>query len=459
VSSPVTVEERAVAGRAARSDVPRSSHGTWEPAPRREPLEILQAQAASRVPQLVPIRYGRMLESAFAFYRGAAAVMAADLAGNPSTGLTVQLCGDAHLSNFGIFAGPDRRLLFDLNDFDETLPGPFEWDVKRLVASVEVAGRSRGFGRTHRRRAVLAAVAAYRRSVRSFAKMHTLDVWYSRLDVDELVRESRDAEDGALERSVTKARRKDSARALSRLTAVVDGHPRFLSQPPLLVPVSELLPADETATMEALLRGWLRDYRATLPASHRHLLDRYRFSDMAHKVVGVGSVGTRAWVVLMLGRDQSDPLVLQVKEAQASVLEPYVGASAYREHGRRVVEGQRLMQAASDIFLGWAAGTGLDGAHRDFYVRQLWDAKGSVEVDQLPVQGFQRYAKLCGTALARAHARSGDPVAIGAYLGGGDSFDAAMVAFATAYADVTEDDHGTLQQAAGAGVIEAASGL
>jgi uncharacterized protein (DUF2252 family) len=455
-----TVEERAARGRAARSAVPRSAHGAWSARPnRQDPIELLQAQAEARVPELVPLRYGRMLASPFAFYRGAAAVMAADLGGRPSTGLNVQLCGDAHLSNFGTFAGPDRRLLFDLNDFDETLPGPFEWDVERLVASVEVAGRQRGFPSSHRRRAVIAAAAAYRRAMRDYAGMRTLDVWYARLDVAELLQNRRgeltatDTRD--LDRYMAKSRRKDSVRALSRLTTVVDGVPQFLSEPPLLVPISALLAPEQSEETEAFLKRGLQDYRATLPESHRVLLDRFSFADMARKVVGVGSVGTRAWVILMLGRDASDPLVLQIKEATASVLEPYALASVYREHGRRVVEGQRLMQAASDSLLGWLSGPGLDGVRRDFYVRQLWDAKGSADVDQMPPQRFLAYVRLCGTALARAHARSGDPVAIAAYLGSGDAFDKAMVAFATAYADVSDDDHATLVQAAGAGVVDA----
>ena len=460
----VAADDRVSAGRAARKAVPRSDHGGWRPADDRpDPVEILERQAATRVRRLVPIRYGRMLASPLAFYRGAAAVMAADLAAMPSTGLNVQLCGDAHLSNFGTFAGPDRRLVFDLNDFDETLPGPFEWDVKRLVASFVVAARDLGLPEAEEAEAARTAARSYRQAMRRFAGMRTLDVWYARLDVDDLLAQWRSratARDAAkADRQIAKARTKDSARAVSKLTELVDGRPRFRHEPPLLIPVSELVSGDDVPRTAEMLRGWLRRYRASVQASHRALLDRFSFADMAHKVVGVGSVGARAWIVLLLGRDERDALILQVKEAQASVLEPHLGRSPYKEHGRRVVEGQRFMQAASDILLGWASGEGLDGVHRDFYVRQLWDAKGSADFERMTRSRLSTYAELCGRALARAHARSGDPVAIGAYLGGSDRFDRAMAAFAIAYADRNAEDFAALARAVDAGRVEARAGL
>jgi len=461
LAAPRGAEERAAAGRAARQAASRAAHAEWTPAPGREdPVAIVERQEETRIAELVPIRHARMLRSPFAFFRGAAAIMAADLAGRPSPGLTVQLCGDAHLGNFGTFAGPDRRLVFDLNDFDETLAGPFEWDVARLATSVEVAGRDRAFAAAVRRRATRATVRSYREAMRRLAGLGTLEVWYARDDVDELLadyrRRSSAAEAQELERRLAKTRAKDSLRALSKLTERVDGTRRFVHDPPLLVPLSELLPEGELEGMEKQLRAFLRGYRASISASQRVLLDRFSFTDMAHKVVGVGSVGTRAWVVLMLGRDESDPLVLQIKEAKRSVLEPHLGASPYRQHGRRVVEGQRLMQAASDVFLGWLSGDGRDGVRRDFYVRQLWDGKGSVDLERIPADRFTTYGELCGAALARAHARSGDPVAIAAYLGRGDSFERAMHAFAVRYADQNDEDFTALEAAADAGRITVA---
>ena len=446
-------DERAAAGREARRGLPRSAHADWSPAPGREdPVAILERQGETRIPELIAIRYCRMLRSPFAFYRGGAAIMAADLASVPSTGITAQLCGDAHLSNFGTFAGPDRRLVFDLNDFDETHPGPFEWDVKRFAASIEVAAGVR-------RRALRDGVRTYRKSMRRLAEQRTLEVWYARHDVEELLARHRgktsDAVARDVDRRLERTKAKDSLRALSKLTELSDGARRFISDPPLLVPLRELMQPGELEETERTLRAFLRSYRASISASQRALLDRFRFTDMAHKVVGVGSVGSRAWVVLLLGRDDSDPLVLQLKEAQASVLEPHLGKSAYRQHGRRVVEGQRLMQAASDIFLGWCGGTGADGAHREFYVRQLWDAKGSADLERIEPDRFGIYAELCGAALARAHARSGDPVAIGAYLGRSDAFERAMEAFAAAYADRNEADFAALEAAADAGRIPA----
>jgi uncharacterized protein (DUF2252 family) len=458
-AAPRGADARAEAGREARQAVPRSGLAEWSPAAGREdPVAVLERQAATRIPELVAIRYGRMLRSPFAFFRGAAAVMAADLAGTPSPGLRVQLCGDAHLSNFGTFAGPDRRMVFDLNDFDETLPGPFEWDVKRLAASIEVAARHRGFPPQAGRKAVRAAARRYRETMARLAGMRTMEVWYERQEIDELLAEYRRGANGAdpeLDRRLAKARAKDSLRALAKLTAVSEGRRRFLHEPPLLVPLDELLEPEEAERAAAMLRGCLRSYRASLAAPQRALLDRFTVADMAHKVVGVGSVGARAWVVLLLGRDDGDPLVLQVKEAQPSVLEPHLGASAYSRHGRRVVEGQQLIQASSDILLGWLTAEGLDGVQRDFYVRQLWDAKGSADLERMSPGRFTTYAELCGTALARAHARSGDPIALAAYLGRSDTFDRALAGFAGRYADRNAEDFAALEAAADDGRIPA----
>jgi uncharacterized protein (DUF2252 family) len=450
--------ERAASGKAARSGARRSSHAGWEPPEgRADPVAILERQARSRVPELVPIRYGRMSASPFAFFRGAAAVMAADLAGTPVSGLRVQACGDAHLSNFGAFAAPDRRLVFDLNDFDESLPGPWEWDVKRLAASFAIAGRENGFKRRERGAAVLEAARSYRDSMRAFAAQGNLDVWYARFDVEALMGEI-EAEpelSKQVRRGVAKAQAKDSMRALEKLTHVVDGELRILADPPLIVPVEELMAAEETRDLEQVLLAVLDSYRESLPADRQHLLDGYRFRHMARKVVGVGSVGTRAWIVLLTGGEDSDPLFLQAKEAEASVLEPYAGASRFDNHGQRVVEGQRLMQAASDIFLGWCPAVGIDGGRRDFYVRQLWDWKRSVEVERLTPHSLQLYARMCGWTLARAHARSGDRIAIAAYLGGGGAFDSAIAEFSERYADQSERDHAALVEAIGSGRIAA----
>ncbi|HET6831262.1 MAG TPA: DUF2252 domain-containing protein [Solirubrobacterales bacterium] len=447
-------------GKRARELAPRSSHGKWSPAAdRRDAVAILEAQAGDRVAELVPIRYGRMLASPFAFFRGAAAVMAADLAATPRSGITVQLCGDAHLANFGAFAAPDRSLVFDVNDFDETLPGPWEWDVKRLVASVEIAGRDREFGRKQRVLAVQAAAGEYREQIRRLAKMGNLEAWYQRVDV-ELIRERHadevdEAAIAVFDRNVAKAKRKTSARAFAKLIREVDGELRIVSDPPLITPLAELLDDDALAAATGDLRRILGEYRASLPQGLRKLLDRYRLVDMARKVVGVGSVGTRAWIVLLLGRDGDDPLFLQVKEAQRSVLEPHAGRSIYARQGRRVVEGQRLMQASGDILLGWTSVDGVDGRRRDYYVRQLWDAKGSARIDLMAPRTLAVYARLCGGVLANAHARSGDRVAIASYLGGGDHFDRAMVEFAARYADRNEEDHAALLAAAGSGRIRA----
>ncbi|HEX8959430.1 MAG TPA: DUF2252 domain-containing protein [Solirubrobacterales bacterium] len=424
---------------------------------------MLETQAKSRVPELVPIRYGRMLASPFTFFRGAAAIMAMDLAKTPESGLRVQLCGDAHLSNFGAFAAPDRRLVLDVNDFDETLPGPWEWDLKRLAASFAIAARDRDFTPKQTRAAVISAAREYREAMRRFAAMGNLDVWYARLDVDTLLADLAQVADRkqmkAVERNVAKARRKNSLKAFDRLVHEVDGEPRIISDPPLLVPARELASDDQRHELEERIQEMLGRYRESLKGDRRHLFDSYRFIDLARKVVGVGSVGTRAWVILMMGRDGQDPLFLQAKEAEASVLEPYAGASQFGNHGERVVEGQWLMQAASDILLGWLPALGFDGRNRDFYVRQLWDGKRSVDVETLPPEGLALYGRVCGWTLARAHARSGDRIAIASYLGRGDGFDQAVAEFSERYADQNELDYGALADAAKSGRIEVETDL
>jgi uncharacterized protein (DUF2252 family) len=455
-----TADDRAKLGRAARTEVPRSSHSVPRTALRRDPIALLEAQNESRVAELVPIRYGRMLASPLAFFRGSAAVMAHDLASLPNSGLHAQLSGDAHLLNFGGFASPERGMVFDLNDFDETLAGPFEWDVKRLAASFEIAARARNFRKSERLNAVLGVVRAYREAVREFAAIGDLDVWYARLDVGSIVKELKAEHDQKLAktvtRSVAKARANDGMRALSTLTRQVDGSPLFVSEPPLIVPLAELA----TENAEAPLRAIYRSYRHSLPADRRLLLERFRYIDSARKVVGVGSVGTRCWVLLMLGRDEHDPLFLQMKEAEASVLEPLLGASGLASHGQRIVEGQRLMQAASDIFLGWVHdGQDVDGSSRDFYVRQLRDWKLSVDLETILPGGLGYYGVACGWTLARAHARTGDRIAIAAYLGAGDTFDRAVAEFAAGYADVNEQDHRALGQAVAAGKVTALEGV
>jgi uncharacterized protein (DUF2252 family) len=459
----LTSGERTARGKAARSAVPRSVHGEWTPpADRRDPVELLEEQAASRVPELVPIRYGRMLVSPFTFFRGAAYPMAADLADGPRTGLDVQLCGDAHLSNFGAFAAPDRRLVFSVNDFDETLPGPFEWDVKRLAASFAVAGRDRGFDRKQRESINTTVTRAYREAMRGFAGMRNLDLWYARIEADELERAAQRGTAKAIkrfERNVAKARSKDSLKAFAKLTEVVDGEPRIAGDPPLIVPIEDVVPPAEHHRLDDYLRGVIRSYRRTLTADRRRLLERFRYVHAARKVVGVGSVGTRAWIMLLLGRDESDPLFLQFKEAEASVLEPFLGKSTFANHGQRVVEGQRLMQAASDIMLGWIRAADLEGVSRDFYIRQLWDQKGSALVELMDPRTMVVYAELCGRTLAKAHARSGDAIAIASYLGAADNFDRALTSFAETYADQNERDYRALQEAARSGRVVAESGL
>jgi uncharacterized protein (DUF2252 family) len=457
-----TPEGRRAVGRAARTAAPRSGHADPGGAGRQSPVATLAAQDTTRVPELVPIRYGRMLVSPFTFFRGAAAVMAADLAPLPRTGLEVQLCGDAHLSNFGVFRAPSRRLVFDMNDFDETHPGPFEWDLKRLVASFEIAGRDRGFSDADRRRPVVASIRSYREAMGRFAGMRDLDVWYARLHLEEFLEPlTRTATPEALKnhrRNLRKARNKDSLRALDKLTEVgEDGSRRIARRPPLLVPLEDLAGGSERA--EQVIRDGMASYRRTLSPDVRRLVSRYRFADAAHKVVGVGSVGNRAWVCLLLGRDGDDPLFLQLKEAQASVLEPHTRASVYRQHGRRVVEGQRLIQAASDQLLGWVKGPGLDGVERDFYVRQLWDGKGSAEIELMGPAELEIYGRLCGWTLARAHARTGDAIAISGYIGRGKGFERALAEFAVAYADRNQSDFDEVAAAARDGKIEVRSGL
>ncbi|MET9922448.1 DUF2252 domain-containing protein [Streptomyces sp. NPDC006435] len=456
-----TPEQRAARGRAARRDTPRSSHAEFvPPADRPDPLGILETQSAARVPELVPIRYGRMIESPFRFYRGAAAIMASDLATTPSSGIRAQLCGDAHLLNFRLLASPERNLLFDINDFDETLPGPWEWDVKRLATSFVIAGRANGFTDKERADIVLTTLRSYRESMRRFAGMRNLDVWYSRIDIDRLkeVASGQLAKRGRkrLDRAAAKARTRDSLQAFGKLTETVDGQPRIAADPPLLVPVADLLPDVERDAIQQLFRGLIIRYGRSLPSDRRALLSDFRFVDMARKVVGVGSVGTRCWIILMLGRDGDDPLLLQAKEADVSVLAPHAGASSCDNQGERVVSGQRMMQAASDIFLGWERVEGLDGRRRDFYVRQLRDWKGIVEPEEMVPSGMRVFGEVCGATLARAHARSGDRIAIAAYLGRGPAFDRAVARFAEKYADRNERDHRALVDAVRAGRLPAA---
>ncbi|MDX6361541.1 DUF2252 domain-containing protein [Streptomyces sp. NPDC058274] len=441
--------DRTAKGRAARKRVPRSAHAEWLAAvDRPDPVAVLERQGRDRLQELLPIRYGRMTASPFAFLRGAAAVMAADLAAQPHTDLTVQLCGDAHLLNFGLFASPERALLFDLTDFDETCPGPFEWDVKRLAASVAVAARENGHSEARARRAARAAAAEYRHSMRRLAGRGELAVWYERIDADRLLPLVRSAHHRRrVESSLARARRRTSLHALGKLTETVDGLPRIVHDPPLLEPAG---PPDMAA-----LRKIFSDYRSTLAEERRLLLDRYRFVDAARKVVGVGSVGTRCFIVLLVGRDTDDPLFLQIKEATESVLEEHLPSGPYVHPGHRVVAGQRLLQAVGDIFLGWM--TGPQG--RPYYWRQLRDMKGAADVGAMNPDELLNYARLCGTALARAHARSGDRIAIAGYLGDADTFERAVGDFALRYADQNAADHGSLCAAVAAGVVRAAPGV
>jgi uncharacterized protein (DUF2252 family) len=462
---PLSPADRAALGKAARKSTPRGCHAEWSPTNRtKTPLALLLEQETTRVPELVPIRHGRMAASPFSYYRGAALPMAADLSTLPSSGLTVQLCGDAHLSNFGGFASPERFMLFDVNDFDESAPGPFEWDVKRLAASLEIAGRSRGFDRALNRRIVLRAVSTYRETMRAFSTQHKLDIWYAKLDLAEIKRlwgeEAGTSGLKRLELAATKAGSKDRLKAADKLTTMVDGQLRFRSDPPLLVPVEELF--ENVAEVEAttgLLSEALRKYRSTLTSDRRQLLNEYEFTALARKVVGVGSVGTRCWLALFIGKDEGDPLFLQVKEAEASVLERFTHTERESNHGKRVVEGQRLMQAASDIFLGWERHISPDGVTRDFYVRQLWDWKASVDIDTIIPDILVIYASMCAWTLARAHARSGDEIAISSYLGSGDVFDQSVADFSVAYADQNAVDHSAFVAAIKDGAISAELGV
>jgi uncharacterized protein (DUF2252 family) len=487
-----SIDERKAAGLEARDKVPVSSHTKWGPAAdRADPVTLLEEQDATREPDLVPVRHGRMMVSPFTFYRGAAKIMAADLKDTPASGLDAQLCGDAHLSNFGAFASPERRLLFDLNDFDETLPGPFEYDVKRMAASFTIAARNNGFAQADTRAATLASVRAYREAMASFAQLPTMDIWYAHLAEDELMASIRSTVAGTAKKekadkhqkapkkaeraakkeeqaaktaqkqaakTLGKAHTRDSLQALSKLGEVVDGNYRIVSQPPIVVPARDLaatygLSADEVVPV---IREQFRAYRATLPDDRRYLLERFQVVDMARKVVGVGSVGTRAFIVLLQGRDAQDPLFLQIKEATASVLEPYVRRSRYRQHGERVVQGQRMMQAASDIYLGWTKG--LD-VRRHFYWRQLRDMKGSAVVEGMTPLALTFYARICGWTLARAHARSGDPVAMAEYLGASDAFDKSITDFSERYADQNERDYQAFVTAIRSGRLEAVEGV
>jgi uncharacterized protein (DUF2252 family) len=438
----------------------------FDPPPDRpDPVGLLEEQAVPRVPELVPVRYGRMLVSPFSYFRGAALPMASDLAATPVSGLAVQACGDAHLSNFGIFGSAERLLVFDVNDFDETLPGPWEWDVKRLAASIEVAARDNGFPASKRREIVTGTVASYRQAMRSFAAMTNLDVWYARADIEQLrgqfESQLKKRQRTLVDQGLAKARTRDSMQEVTKLTRTVHGRPRIVSDPPLLVPVDELLPEQTEGTgIESELADLIARYRRTLGTDRRFLLRQFEFADMARKVVGVGSVGTRCWIVLMLGRDQSDPLFLQVKEAEASVLSRFAGTSTYANQGQRVVAGQRLMQASSDIFLGWQrTEDGPDGKSRDFYVRQLRDWKFSLDIHAMLPRDMRMYGELCGWTLARAHARSGDRIAIAAYLGSADVFDQAIAQFAGVYADQNQRDHDALAAAVASGRITAARDL
>jgi uncharacterized protein (DUF2252 family) len=456
----LTPAERAAQGKAARAEVGRSALGDWAPpAERRDPVELLEEQAATRVQELVPIRYGRMLVSPFMFFRGAAYLMASDLAGDPRTGLQVQLCGDAHLSNFGMYAAPDRRLVFGVNDFDETLPGPFEWDLKRLVASFAVAARDRGFDAKQRKVINLTATRAYREAMKSFASMDILTEWYARIDVDDVVqligKQANKKQMKKVDHVVAKTQSKDSLKAFAKLTHLVDGKPRITNDPPLIVPIEDLVGPGEQSGLDESLRDLFRSYQETLQDDRRRLLDRFRYLHAARKVVGVGSVGTSDYIVLLLGRDESSPLFLQIKEAEASVLEPFIGKSTLPQHGQRVVEGQRLLQAASDIMLGWLRATDRDGVERDFYVRQLWDSKGSAPIEIMDPEALAKYAEICAWSLAKGHARSGDALAISSYLGASDAVDQALVSFGETYAEQNDLDYKALKAAAESGHVTA----
>jgi uncharacterized protein (DUF2252 family) len=459
-------ENRAARGRSLRANVRRSSHAGYEPhAGRPDPVALLEEQAAQRLPELVPIRYGRMAASPFSFFRGAAAVMASDLASTPVSEIRVQLCGDAHLANFGGFASAERQLMFDLNDFDETFPGPWEWDVKRLAASIAIAARELDFSRKRTGKVVRGAVTQYRKAMQQFAGMGNLATWYTRASADELsdlVRQrGTEQQVHALDKTVSRAWRRDNARAFAKLAVTENGDARIRADPPLIVPIDALVRDEDADQLHRAARRLITSYLSSLPSDRRHLLRRYRYADLARKVVGIGSVGTRCWVVLLLGRDTNDPLFLQIKEAQRSVLESAEGQSRPGNQGQRVVEGQRLMQAASDIFLGWlrAPRDLVESEPRDFYVRQLWDAKASADIMTMRPGDMSAYARLCAWTLARGHARSGDAIAIAGYLGSSEVFDRAIADFAEAYADQNERDYSTLLDAIAKGRIQAETGV
>jgi uncharacterized protein (DUF2252 family) len=462
-----TPAERAAHGVSARAAVPPAAHSEVGPGKREDPVSILQHQASSRIPELVPVRYGRMLVSPFAFFRGAAAVMAADLAATPNSSLRAQICGDAHLANFGLFASPERHLLFDVNDFDETYAGPWEWDVKRLAASLVIAARERSVSAKDRRKIVVASVERYREAMASFAQMGNLSVWYAHADLDEvgelLAAQLEKARRKDVAKQVSKVRTHDSLHALAKLTTVVDGRRRIRADPPLIVPLSDLAPFADEEQIQKQIRTLLDRYLQTLATDRQVLMETFDYVDMARKVVGVGSVGTRCWIVLLRGRDDGDPLFLQVKEAQRSVLADHVPADPdlprFDNEGERVVAGQRLMQAASDIFLGWDSVEEPDGQRRDYYVRQLRDWKGSANVETMTPAEMRLYGEVCGWTLARAHACSGDRIAIVAYLGSDDVFARALADFAETYADQNERDHSALAAAAQSRGVPAEAGV
>ena len=465
----LSVEERVERGRQARTASPRRGHGAWTPADDRpDPIALLEEQAATRVPELVPIRYGRMSVSPFAFYRGGALIMSSDLARTATSGVTVQLCGDAHLSNFGLFGSPERQMLFDINDFDETLPGPWEWDLKRLAGSFEIMGRDQGFSPSDRRDVVMAGVAAYRDRMREAAGLPTLENWYDHVEVGsvldllyEEVKVNRVKKKVAadVQKAVDQAYTRDSTRVLARRAGEVDGELKIIADPPLIVPLEDLVvPGSEWEDPQPVIKKLLQSYRRTL-GRHGHPVEEFRYVHAARKVVGVGSVGTRCYILLLMGRDHQDPLFLQVKEAGPSVLERFLPKSTMPNHGERVVAGQRLMQAATDIFLGWQRMRGLDGVTRDYYVRQFQDWKGSVDPATLRPGGAIMYSRLCGATLSRGHARWGDRVAIASYLGKADTFDAAMADFASVYADRNERDYEALLSAIRTGRLEAQTGV